>query len=105
MMVMVGRTVTTFLDSRYSDEGTEVAQKELTKVARNQVDVMRASVAGKRRFNPPKPPKRTTMRIQYDAKIEEIDSISDYLGDPGMSGSDVGRHTFNFFLRNEVGEE
>ena len=45
------------------------------------------------------------MRIQYDAKINQVESIAKYLSRPGMSGSDVGRHTFHYFLQNEVGEK
>ena len=34
MMVLVGKSVTSFLDSRYTDEGTEVAQAELEKITK-----------------------------------------------------------------------
>lgn len=105
LMVSVGRTVTSFLDGRYTDEGTDIAQKELTEVAKERVDAMNASIAKKSHFTLPKRPVKKTMRIQYEAKIKQVVSISEYLGRPGMSGSDVGRHTFHFFLRNEVGEK
>ena len=105
LMVSVGRSVTSFLDKRYSDEGTDVAQKELTEVAKERVDAMRASTATTSHFAAPKKLPKTTTRIQYDAKIKHVESITEFLGRPGMSGSDVGRHTFNFFLRNEVGGE
>lgn len=106
-MVQIGRGVTSFLDSRYTDEGTEVAQTELTRVTQDRMDAMQASVAARRTFEapPPRRQERTTMRVQYDARIGEVRSIAEYLGKPSMSGSDVGRHTFQFFLRNEVGEE
>ena len=105
LMVVVGRPVTSFLDSRYTDEGTEIAQKELTEAAKERVDAMAASVAKKKTFIKPKKPEKKTTRVQYDAKIEHVKKISEYLSQPEMSGSDVGRHTFHFFLRNEVGEE
>ena len=105
LMVTVGRPITAFLDSRYTDEGTEIAQKELTKVAEERVDAMAASVAQQKTFKLPQQPKNTTLRIQYDAKIKDVRSITEYLSRSEMSGSDVGRHTFHFFLRNEVGEE
>ena len=104
LMVTVGRTVTSFLDGRYSDEGMEIEEKELTEATKKRIDAMRASIASRKSFEPPKRPKKSTTRIQYDANIEHVESISEYLGRSGMSGSDVGRHTFNFFLRNEVGE-
>ena len=105
LMVTVGRPITAFLDSRYTDEGTEIAQKELTEVAEERVDAMAASVAQQKTFKLPQQPKKTTLRIQYDAKIKDVRSITEYLSRSEMSGSDVGRHTFHFFLRNEVGEE
>ena len=104
-MVAVGRSVTSFLDGRYTDEGTEIAQKELTEATKDRVDAMTASVARKKTFEQPKKPPRQTTRIQYDAKIENVEKIANYLSRPGMSGSDIGRHTFHFFLRNEVGED
>ena len=105
LMVSVGRTVTSFLDSRYTDEGTEIAQKELTNVAKERVNAMSASISKRRTFSTPSRPPKTTMRIQYDARIKHVESIAEYLAKPGMRGSDVGRHTFHFFLRNEVGED
>ena len=105
LMVSVGRPVTSFLDRRYSDEGTNIAQKELTEVAQVRVDAMRASIAKASHFTLPRRPVKTTMKIQYDAEIKNVDAIKEHLGIPGMSGSNVGKHTFDFFLQNEVGEE
>ena len=105
LMVTVGRSVVSFLDSRYSDEGTEVVQSDLDQAAGDRVEVIRGSLGTKRAFRRPQPPPRTTTRIQYDAKIKHVEMIGDYLSRPGMSGSEVGRHTFSYFLRNEVGEE
>ena len=105
LMIVVGRSVISFLDSRYTDEGTEIAQKELAEATKDRIDAMKASVAGKKTFIQPKKPPRTETRIQYDAQIKDVRKISEYLLRPEMSGSDVGRYTFNFFLRNEVGED
>ena len=104
-MVVVGRSVTSFLDGRYTDEGTEIAQKELTEATKERIDAMTASVAKKKTFRQPKKPQKATIRIQYEEKVEHVKKISEYLSQPGMSASDVGRHTFQFFLRNEVGED
>jgi hypothetical protein len=66
---------------------------------------MQVSTSKKATFVVPKRPAKTTTRIQFDAKDEHIESIARFLMRPSMSGSDVGRHTFNYFLRNEVGED
>ena len=105
LMVAVGRQVTSFLDKRYADEGTEVAQKDLKDAGHERVEAMVASVGKKGTFSVPRAAKKVNIRIQYDAKIDYVQRISEYLSKPEMSGSDVGRHTFDFFLRNEVGEE
>ena len=105
LMVTVGRSVVSFLDSRYTDEGTEIHPSDLDEAAGQRVEVIRASLGTNRSFRRPQPPPKTTVGIQYTAKIAHIEMIGDYLSNPGMSGSEVGRHTFFYFLRNEVGEE
>lgn len=105
-MSAAARVVISFLDGRYTDEGTEVASKELQEAAGTErVSVLSAAASEKRTFQPPKRPTRTNIRIQYDAHVNDVKRIADYLKRPSMSGSDVGRHTFYYFIRNEVGEE
>ena len=105
-MTTAGRIVVTFLDGRYSDEGTEIASKDLQKVSgETRVSVLSAAVAQNRIFKAPQRPAPTTTKVQYDARVADVKRIASYLRRPGMSGSDVGRHTFQHFLRNEVGEE
>lgn len=102
-MVTVGRSVTSFLDSRYSDEGTDVDHADLEEAGGKRVDVIETVLSEGRSFRIPKPPRRATVRIQFSAKRDDVGAIAEYLSRPGMSASQVGRHTFNFFLRNEVG--
>ncbi len=104
-MVTVGRSVTSFLDSRYSDEGTEVDHADLREAGGERVDVIQTVLSESRSFRVPKPPRRTTVRIQYSAKRDHVRAIAEYLSRASMSASQVGRHTFDFFLRNEVGED
>jgi len=104
-MTAVGRVVVNFLDGRYTDEGTEVASADLQDAAGPRVSVMSAAVAQKRLFDPPKRPPPQNMKIQYEVKVADVKRIEEYLGRPGMGGAEVGRHTFNYFLRNEVGEK
>ncbi len=105
LMVSVGRPVTSFLDSRYSEDGTSIDMKELSEVSQGKVSAITVSTSKKTTFEVPKRPPKTTTRIQFDAKIDDVQAITDYLMKPSMSGSEVGRHTFNFFLKNEVGED
>jgi hypothetical protein len=104
-MSLVGRAVISFLDARYTDEGTEVASKDLQEAAGARVSILEAAVSQKRTFAPLKRPAPPTMRVQYDAKTNDVKRIAVYLKRPSMSGSEVGRHTFDYFLRNEVDED
>jgi hypothetical protein len=103
-MAAVGRVVVSFLDGRYTDEGTEVASADLQEAAGERVSVMSAAIVKKRIFNPPTRPTQENMRIQYEAKIADVKRVAEYLGRRSMGGAEVGRHTFQYFLRNEVGE-
>jgi len=104
-MASVGRSVLSFLDSRYSEDGVEIAAKELSDAAGPRVSVIAAAVSPRRTFEAPKKPRPEKVRIQYDAKIEDVKRVADYVGRPRMGGAEVGRYTFRHFLKNEVGEK
>lgn len=105
-MLSVGRQVISFLDGRYTDEGTEIVSKDLQDAAgQKKMSMFSASVSVKKSFEVPKKPPAVDMKIQYYAKIAHVKAIEEYLRRPGMGGAEVGRYTFNYFVRNEVGEE
>ncbi|WP_334265876.1 hypothetical protein [Bradyrhizobium symbiodeficiens] len=104
-MTTVGRVVITFLDRRYTDDGTEVASADVQSASGAKVSVLKAAASEQRAFKPPTKPAPKEMRIQYSAKIADIKKIATYLRKPNMGGSEVGRYTFNYFLKNEVGED
>ena len=105
LMTTVGRSVTAFLDSRYSDEGSEVEHTDLSGAAGERVDVIHASSGKKRAFDQPAPPPKENTQVQFSAKKKHVRMIAEYLSRPSMGAAAVGRHTFDFFLRNEVGED
>lgn len=105
VMAAVGRQVVSFLDGRYTDDGTEVTSADLKSAAGESVSVIRAAVSHKSTFTPPKSPAPKVVKIQYDALVTDVKKISDHLGRRSMSGVDVGRYTFEYFLRNEVGDK
>lgn len=104
-MVNTAKAIINFLDSRYTETGTDVDSEELKEARGGSVNPLASSSAKPRKFKPPAPKKNPTMRIQYDAKKADVGRIIKHLRKPGMSGSEVGRHTLYFFLRNEVGDE
>lgn len=105
-MVTLGRVITGFLDKRYTDEGTEITPSEMKAASAGHVGMLNAAVAKEREFKTPTKPSPKTVKIQYKAKVEDVHKIEAHLRKPGMGGSEVGRYTFNYFLKNEVrGEE
>jgi hypothetical protein len=61
--------------------------------------------------NPPSPFKtspiksqKRTSRVQYDASVKDLDRIKKHLRRPGMSASDIGRMTFDHYLKTECPE-
>jgi len=46
--------------------------------------------------------KQNYLRIQYDAKTEEVEKVREILGESRMSASKVGRYTFDYFIESEV---
>lgn len=102
-MVATANSVIRFLDRRYTESGTEVDSDGIRDARGGNVNPMSAPSAGDRAFKPPTPKKDRTTRVQFDAKVADIKGVADHLRKPGMSGSEVGRYTLDFFLRNEVG--
>ena len=104
-MVNTAKAIVNFLDRRYTETGTEVDSDELNEARGGSVSPLASSSAKPRKFKPPAPKKDPTTRIQYEAKVADVNRIGKYLRRPGMSGSEVGRYTLDFFLRNEVEDE
>ena len=104
-MASVAKSVVAYLDRRYSGAGSDKSERDLTSVAQTRLDAMKASAGATRRFAPPRRKRRDTIRVQYDAKRDHVESIAQYLDRPGMSASEVGRHTFDYFFDNEVSDE
>lgn len=102
-MVLVGKQVTTVLDRRYSNDGTSLTKSDVSALGGKQTTALKASVAKPRLFETKKLAEPETIKIQYDAQVEQVEAIRAYLRRRSMSGSDVGRHTFQYFLKNRVG--
>jgi hypothetical protein len=104
-MANTAKAIINFLDRRYTESGTEVDSDELKEARGGSVNPLASSAKKPLTFKPPTPKKDLTTRIQYKAKVADVERIGKHLRKPGMSGSEVGRHTLYFFLRNEVGDE
>jgi hypothetical protein len=103
-MITIGRVITSVLDRRYTEDGTEIAPRELQRLAGAPVQLLTAAAANQRNFKPPPAKSSKTTKIQYTADVSDVRRIEAHLRRPGMGGSEVGRYTFQYYLTNEVGE-
>jgi len=101
-MVAVARPIISYLDRRYTLEGTQLDPEQLQEASGSTVSVLAAAASERKTFSAPVMKKQAKKTIQYQAKLEDVERIERYLRRPGMGGSAVGRYTFNFFLENEV---
>jgi hypothetical protein len=102
-MIAVGRQVTGVLDRRYNNDGTSVTKTEVAALAGKSASPLKLSVTKPREFQIKTIADPDTIRIQYEAEVVKIEAIRSYLRRKSMSGSDVGRYTFQYFLKNRVG--
>lgn len=103
-MAAIGRQVTGFLDKRYTDSGTDISPTELFQASGKPVPLTAPVAQGRRSFSAPTKVENSQTYVQYRVPIKDIQEIKSYLGRKNMSNSDVGRHTFDYFLKNEVEE-
>lgn len=105
-MITTARTVITFLDGRYTDTGTDIASKELQESSGGRtISALAASTSPAKAFEAPQKPKPVTIRVQFDAKVSHVKAVGKHLGKSSITASEAGRYTFEYFVRNELGEE
>jgi hypothetical protein len=49
--------------------------------------------------------RKDAVKVRFEAKLKEIDRVRKRLQEPAMSYSDIGRHTFDYFLNVECVDE
>lgn len=101
-MADVGRQVTKFLDSRYSEEGTTITMSELADAIGKGTTVRPALSLGATSFSPPRRESSPFTSIQYKVEKKVLKAVKIAIGASSMSNSDVGRYTFDYFVGNEV---
>ncbi|MGA3267398.1 MAG: ATP-binding protein [Verrucomicrobiota bacterium] len=102
-MAVAARPVLTFMNSRYGmDLDTTPIERE---IARGTVEATPAQLATStntqfkvvRTSSKPK----LTQRVQYDARISDLDKIRKHLNRHSMKVGAISEHTFNYFLDQE----
>ncbi len=103
VMQKVGRQITSFLDKRYSEDGTEISAQELATVAGKKVSVFKMPAQTTTTFHAVRQ-KPTMTSIQIRVKISDVDKIRTFLGRRTMPNTEVGHHIFDYFLNEVVGD-
>lgn len=103
-MAVLARPILSFCSKKYGpDADEEPIEREIAKQMKpttiSQL-VQKANTAFE--IEAPKEKKgKPTIRVQYDAKVSEIDKIKKHLRKSRMGASTIGKHTFDYFLRQE----
>jgi Histidine kinase-, DNA gyrase B-, and HSP90-like ATPase len=99
----LGAPILRFLSDFYPPDADEPPQNRAVAERVRIVDVREVAAKGVTDFKlqPLRPYVPTTIRVQYDAPREDIDRVRKALRRPRMSASDIGKHTFSYFVRKE----
>lgn len=106
-LALVARPVLSFLNQMYpSDPAESPAEREVADKVR-QAELSKIAAQPQRTFAVSLPPRRRrgdTVSVQFKAKRTEVDKIRTKIGRPDWGAGAIGRYTFDYFLRVEVGE-
>jgi len=103
-MGVLSRPILSFCSRKYGpDVDPEPIEREISKQIKPATVAQLVHKAGSA-FEVEAPKKeviKTTVSIQYYAKIADVDKVKKHLRKPRMGASRVGEHTFEYFLRQE----
>jgi hypothetical protein len=105
-MSKVAREVLSFINRWYPGEVPEEPAERQVAVAVRSQDLRTISARQSQSFTVPaaKPRKPSKTRIQFDATLNELERARRCIG-KNWSGVRIGRHAFEYFLRNECGDD
>jgi hypothetical protein len=104
-MTSVGKPVISFLNDMYPSDMAEHPPERIVAERVVQQDfrsVLQKSPTPFRVARPPAP--RRTARVQYDASLRDLERIRKAIRRPGLSASEIGRITFDHYLKTECAE-
>jgi len=103
-MAVLARPILSFCNRKYpNDEDQEPIEREIAKQMKPTTLANLVRREGSAfEINAPKEQKtKTTVRVQYDANVSDIEKVRKRLRKPRMGAATIGEHTFNYFLRQE----
>ena len=107
-MTSIARPVLSFLDSMYpSEDLEEIPERDLADQLK-EIAVVDLAKTARESFKTPDTSEirrqRSTVSIQYKARIADVDKIRAHLDRPHLSAREVGEYTFKHYLRMEIPE-
>jgi len=103
-MIGVAKPILRFLDNMYKPDSPEepagravanqVTRTDLSKIASRPMTPFSVRVVPSRR-------PKTTVRVQYDAEMAEVQRVRKQVRQPGWSAGQVGKYTFDYYLETE----
>lgn len=103
-MAVLSRPILSFCSRKYGpDVDQEPVEREIAKQMKPTTIAQLVKRAGSafEVETPEKKAVKTTVRIQYNAKIADVEKVQKHLRKPRLGASKIGEHTFNYFLRQE----
>jgi hypothetical protein len=102
-MALLARPILSFCNRKYGpDTDQEPIERQIAQQVRPTTIATLAKRAGAFEIQTPRSVKeKTTVRVQYEAKIADIDKVKKHLRKPRMGASKVGEHTLDYYLRQE----
>jgi hypothetical protein len=107
LMATMSKPILTFLNSQYpSDASTEAGD------IRDAVEGVRAvsfkDIASKPisgfSYSPPKKKEKKTEWVRFNAQIASLDKVRRHVRRPGLSASEIGKLTFDHYLKTECAD-
>ncbi len=105
-MIIVAKPILRFLENMYSSEDIEKEGQRRIAQEVKPIDVRELTGSPTVAFEPPKviPPEEATTRVQYNAKNRDLDRVRKCLRKSRWGAAQIGRHTFEHFLKTECPE-
>ena len=104
-MAAIARPVLRFLDDMYSSEEKEREPQRQVAAGMKPQDIRNLTSSSQAKFEAKvQPPREHLVRVQYDAKENELDRIRKAIGRRSWPATRIGRYTFDHYLKTECPE-
>lgn len=103
-MAVLARPILTFCNRKYpNDEDQEPIEREIAKDMKPTTlpQLVRKTNSAFEIKPPNQVGKKTSVKVQYEAKLTDLDKIRKHLRKPQMGAAKIGEHTFDYFMRQE----